>query len=115
VSPVTYLSVQEFRPNCKRLFTLAVFYVCVNFIWSESKVQIVAVPLVKVYVAWRNVSIDSSLSTTSTRRPGRFTPVPNTRAKRAGEDILVKRETSCPSQELNRDFSDQFKAYPLTD
>jgi len=94
---------------------IIVFSVCLNFAWIESNVRIVAVHPVKVYVAWRNVTIDSNLSTTSTRRPGRFTPDPNTKAQRAGEDILMKRKRNCPFQELNPDISDQFKAYPLTD
>jgi len=29
--------------------------------------------------------------------------------------ILVKTKTNCPSQELNRDFCDQFRAYSFTD
>ena len=70
VCQVPHVSVQHYQPKCKRLFTPAIFSVGVNFVWSESKVQIVAVHPLKVYVTWRNVPIDSSLNTTSTKRSG---------------------------------------------
>jgi hypothetical protein len=45
---------------------------------------------------WKYSPIDSTLSTTNTGRPGRFIRVPNTRTKRAGDGILVKRQTAAP-------------------
>jgi hypothetical protein len=69
----------HYQPNCKRLFTPAIFSVGVNFVWSKSKVQIVVVYPMKVCVAWRDIPIDSSLSTTSTKHSGWFTSVPKER------------------------------------
>lgn len=102
-----HVSAQHYQPTCKRLFTPAIFSVCVNFVWSESSVQIVAVHPVKVYVAWRIFPLILSSALQALEAPADL-PLSRTQGH-----ILVKKKTSCPSQEMNRDFSDQFKAYRL--
>ena len=41
MSQVAHLAGQEFQPKCERLFTIAGFSVCVNFVRIESNVRIV--------------------------------------------------------------------------